>query len=234
LLQQDYLPAENIRQERFIISAAWKELGKGPVHATSILDSPATFVRNKCSDAHVVRVLHRVLSDADIIVAHNGDAYDIKFTEARMLYHGLPPLPPILKIDTLKVARDRFLFNANNLDYLGKFLKVGQKKHTKTGLWLKVLDGDKAAIREMVRYNKQDVLLLERVFNKLRPYIAAFPNRELFGQTAGCPRCGSLKVHARGIHRALTQLYQRFQCQACGGWFREKKASNLKVHTRTL
>jgi hypothetical protein len=71
----------------------------------------------------------------------------------------------------------------------------------------------------MVDYNKRDVTLLKDVFMKLVPYIPNHLNRELFGGE-GCPRCGSLKIQKRGIHKAISRTYQRFQCQACTGWFR--------------
>jgi RNase_H superfamily len=233
LTQNDYIQSDNIVQERYIVCAAWKELGKRKIHAVSTLDDPKRFQATPHDDYHVVKTLHKVLNAADVIIAHNGDAYDIKFTEARMLVQGLPPLPPITKIDTLSAARSRFLFNANNLNYLGNLLKVGAKKPTKTGLWLKVLQGDQKAILEMVRYNKQDVALLERVFLKLQPYMANHVNRQLFGQT-GCPRCGSQNTQARGIHKALTRTYQRFQCQKCGGWFRDLKPNTKSTTTRVL
>lgn len=208
--------------------AAWKTLGKASISAVSTLDDKKRFKSDPTSDLHVVTKLHEVLSSADVIVAHNGDQYDIKFTEGRMLYHGLKPLPPIYKIDTLKEARNRFLLNSNKLDYLGAYLKVGRKRPTKTGLWLRVLKNDATAIRDMVRYNKQDVALLERVFLKLAPYMTSHVNRQLFGGT-GCPRCGSTKVQSRGEHRSVTQVYHRWQCQTCGGWFREAKRTRGAV-----
>lgn len=234
LFGEDYISPDNILQERYIVCAAWKTLGAKTVSAVSTIDNPKLYAKDPHNDYHVVKTLHDVLMGADVIVAHNGDKYDIKFTEARMLYHGLSPLPPIVKIDTLKVAKDRFLFNSNRLDYLGKFLKVGGKKPTTTGLWLRVLQGDKAAIKEMVVYNKQDVNVLEKVFLKLQPYMANHISRQLFGQTAGCPRCGSTKVQSRGAHKATTRTYQRYQCQDCGGWFRELKANSKSTTLRTL
>lgn len=236
LISQDYsIPFDNIVQERYVISASWKVLGEPTVHAVSVLDDPARFKRNPHDDTHVLKTLYGVLSEADVIVAHNGRAYDTKFTEARMLIQGLPPLPPITQIDTLETARRRFLFNANNLDYLGKVLKVGRKVKTENGLWLKVLQGDTAAIKRMVRYNKQDVLLLERVFLKLRPYMSDHVNRQLFGGAASaCPRCGSAKVQARGVHRAISNVYQRLHCQSCGGWFRAAKPTTKSIVTTRM
>lgn len=236
LKQNDgYIPVGNIVQERYLVCAAWKVLGAKAISAVSTLDDPKLYAKDPFNDLHVVKTLHDVLSKADVIVAHNGDGYDIKFTKGRMLVQGLPPLPPILSIDTLKTARNQFLLNANNLNYLGKMLGVGQKKPTKQGLWLKVLQGDKDAIREMVAYNKQDVKLLEDVFLKLRPHIPDHVNRQLFtGDKSGCPRCGSLHIQSRGVHRAQTQVYQKFVCVTCGGWFRNRKSDIRGTQTRTL
>ena len=36
----------------------------------------------------------------------------------------------------------------------------------------------------------------------------------------GCPRCGSHNVQSRGYHKAISRVYRRWNCQACGGWFR--------------
>lgn len=234
LKHNDYINAENILQERFVICASWKVLGEDKIHSVSILDDPKRYKRDPHDDLHVVRKLHEILSGADIIVAHNGDAFDIKFTEGRMLFHDLSPLPPIPKIDTLKAARDRFLFNANNLNYLGQLLKVGKKVPTTAGLWLKVLNGSRKAVEEMVKYNKQDVLLLEKVFLKLQPYIITHVNRQLFSGK-GCPRCGSKHVQSRGLHHAISRVYRRFQCMKCGGWFRDVvNEKDVKVSSRVL
>jgi hypothetical protein len=232
LKYNDYISPDNIIQESFVPCAAWKILDESPVHAVSTLDDPKRFSKDPTDDYHVIKTLHGVLSSADVLIAHNGDAFDLKFTESRIIHHGLSPLPPITSIDTLKVAKTRFLFNANNLNYLGQFLGVGKKLETEPGLWLKVLNGDKSAIRRMVEYNKQDVVLLEKVFLKLQPYIANHVNRQLYGQD-GCPRCGSKKVQSRGFHRAVTRVYRRFQCQACGGWFKSGKPESA-VNSRVL
>lgn len=237
LKHNDYINAENIFQERFIICAAWSWMGKSKVHAVSLLDNHSRFLKNPHDDTFVVKRLHDVLSEADVIIAHNGDEFDTKMVRGRMLQHQLPPLPPILSIDTLKTARKQFLLNANNLDYLGNYLGVGRKKPTKPGLWLKVLRGDEQAIRDMVKYNKGDVQLLKRVFDKLRPYIPDHVNRQLFAGNKGlsCPRCGSANVQSRGIHRALTQTYQRYRCNVCLGWFRWKRADiGTATTTRVL
>ena len=220
LFKQDYIGHENLLQERFIICASWKWAEMTRVESVSGLDHMTRWLRKPHDDYHVVKTLHGVLSEADIIVAHNGDRFDTKFVEARMIYHGMKPLPPLISIDTLKVAKKRFLFNSNRLDYLGAYLGVGRKQPTTSGLWLRVLKGDRAAIREMVRYNRRDVLLLERVFEKLRPYVAA----RLVSSVQNCPRCAAGRLQARGFQQSLVATYQRYQCLQCGGWSRKLKS----------
>jgi len=210
---------ENILQERYVISVSWKWLDSPKVHSVSVLDDPKLFKKDPNNDLHVLKTFCKVLLEADCIVGHNSDSFDLRMLEGRALYHGLSPLPPITSIDTLKVAKKRFRFNCNRLDYIGQFLGLGKKIKTSNELWLRVLRGDRAAIKAMVAYNKQDVLLLEKVFLKLRPYMENHLSRGLFGKT-GCPRCGSHSVQSRGTHKAVTRTYQRFQCQKCGGWFR--------------
>jgi hypothetical protein len=224
LFGEDYIPHENIVKERYVVTAAWKDLGEKKVHAVSLLDDKKRFKRDPDDDYHVCATLHNMLSTADVIVAHNGDHYDIKFTEARMLKHGLPPLPPILSIDTLKEAKRRFLFNSNRLDYLSKFLGGKGKKSTPKGLWLKVLlEHDEDAIRTMVSYNKQDVLELEFLYNKLSPYIKSH-NRQVFGSgPLSCTHCGSTHYQSRGVQPTKTGTYKRYQCVPCRGWFADNK-----------
>ena len=235
LQHNDWIAPENLQQERFIICASWKVLGEDEVDSVSILDNRKLFKSDPHNDKHVVETLHKMLSAADVIIHHNGNSYDLKFTETRMLFHGLPPLPPIQKIDTLLVAKHRFMFNSNKLDYLAKFLGLGEKIQTDYKLWLRVLQGDKSAIEEMVVYNKHDVKLLEEVYLKLRPYINDHPHAQLFepGERLDCPRCGSKHTKKNGYHSANTRIYQRYYCLDCKGPFRDNKSSS-GVPTRVL
>lgn len=230
LAHNDYIHPSNLLSERYIICAAWKWEGEDKVHSVSVLDDPKRYSKNPSDDFYVVEKLHDVLSDADVIIHHNGDSFDKRYLDTRILIHDLPTLPPIPSIDTCKVAKSKLYFNSNKLDYIGKVLKVGQKIHTTPGLWLRVLGGESKAIKEMLEYNKQDVLLLEKVYKKLRPYVSGHVNRELYGGI-GCPRCGSKKVQSRGYHKAITRTYRRWNCQKCSGWFRtlaSEKGSSTK------
>lgn len=233
LKHNDYIDPDNIVQERYVISVCYKWLGENTIYAISLLDDPNRFAKDPHDDTFVVKEFHKILSTADCVITHNGDQFDHKYLRTRMLARNLPPLPPLTSIDTYKIAKSHFLFNANRLDYLGKFLGFGGKKQTAKGLWLRVLNGDKSAIREMVTYNKHDVVLLEKVFMKLRPYAANHINRQLFG-LEGCPRCGSKHVQSRGVHKAISRTYRRYCCMDCGGWFRDMRPATTATKHRVL
>lgn len=212
-LWKPVLGHDNIVLESGLICGAWKWLGSPLVEAVTI--NP-TEPRN---DRPVVEKLHEVLSEADVIVAHNGDKFDLKKFRARAVFHGLPPIPPVHQVDTLKVARKYFGFNSNRLDYLGQFLGLGRKKHTSYGMWLDIMNGDAGALEKMVRYNKQDVLLLEKVYKRLRPYMGNHPNGSLYSEHDSCPTCGSKKFRKRGIKYYSTTTRQQYQCNDCGHYF---------------
>ena len=81
-------------------------------------------------DRELVARVWDLLDEADFVVAHNGDKFDLKKLNARFVAHDMGAPTPYISIDTLKMARSAFQFNANNLDALGQHLKLGKKvKH---------------------------------------------------------------------------------------------------------
>jgi DNA polymerase elongation subunit (family B) len=124
------------------------------------------------TDKTLLKAFSKVLAKADIIVAHNGDKTDIRKVNARLAKHSLPPAITGRSEDTLKLARKHFLFNGNGLGDLATFLGVGKKLKTSGyEMWLGCEEGADVSWTEMIKYNKQDVVLLEGVFNKLKPWL---------------------------------------------------------------
>lgn len=227
-LYPKYISHHAIIQDWSIICGCWKVLGEDKIYSTSVTDYPKTFKKDVYNDYHVVKDLREMLEGADIVIGHNGDKFDLKKFNARLIYHKLPPLPKIQTIDTLKQARKLAKFTSNRLDYLGKFLGVEGKMDTTPGLWDRAMRGDKAAIEEMVEYNKIDVKVLEDVYLALRSYMDTHPNIA-DPHTMQCPKCGErevvkhkLRVSASGVRR------QQYQCNGCGGYFTDRKSEKEK------
>lgn len=224
-LYPKYLSHDNIIQDWSIICGAWKEVGKETVHAVKI--------ETIGDDYAVVSKLRDVLAGADAIVHHNGDSFDIRKLNARLIYHNLPPLPKIPTIDTKKEAKKIAAFSSNRLDYLAKFLCGEGKIHVEFGLWLDVMKGSKKALREMVEYNKVDVLRLEEVYLRLRPYMKSHPHHGVFNgedRNHSCTHCGSTKVKKNGIRVTAAGLKrQELQCQECGAYSRVPVPKEEKI-----
>lgn len=211
-----------ILEERYIICASWKWLDEKKVHSVSVADKGRI-----SDDANVVKKLHDVLSRADATITHNGIQFDHKILNTRIIKHRLSPLPDMIKIDTLQIAKRHFGFMRKRLDYLGKYLGLGEKIKTDFGLWLKCLRGDRKAIAEMVRYNKQDVRLLAKVYDQLAPFADAKLNMNLVNYHPsaheGCPSCGSKNIRPNGVRYNKVSAVRRYQCNDCGHNFKGRE-----------
>ncbi len=188
------------------------------------LDEPQVYAVIKGSDKTDKKLcvrLHELMSEADIIIAHNGDSFDIKKSKARFLYHGLKPIPPKTSIDTKKVARHDFALNSNKLDDIGNYLGLGRKEKTDGfDLWLGCMRNDPKSWEKMVKYNKQDVLLLEKVYLAMRPWMIKHPQLSLLQDVKdACPKCGSLEIKKKGFRANFTTMSQQMYCNDCKGWF---------------
>lgn len=178
---------------------------------------------------------HKLLCEADAVIHYNGRKFDIPTLNKEFLLHGLPPPSPAHQIDLLETARSRFRLASNKLDFVAQQLGVGRKTaHKGHELWLQCMNKDDAAWRVMERYNRNDVLLLEKVYDRLRPWIKGHANSALFTGGHVCPKCGSDKLQARGYHHALTRRYQRWQCQSCGSWSRTLKCEPGSAQLREI
>lgn len=153
---------DSIIQERAIICICWKWAGENKVNSLRW---------NNGDDRDMLRKFAAIADSADEIIAQNGDNFDIKWLRTRCLYHRIPISSKFNSIDTLKMARANFRFNANRLDYMGRFLGHGCKIHTEYDMWKKILlNNDKQSMDLMVEYCKEDVNLLEKVYNSLQEY----------------------------------------------------------------
>jgi predicted RNA-binding Zn-ribbon protein involved in translation (DUF1610 family) len=223
-----YISHDYILQDWNIICACWKFEGSSRVYSAAVTDDEKRFNINSQDDYYVVKKLRDVLENVDILVAHNGDAFDLKKFNARLIYHRLAPLPNILTVDTLKQARKVAKFSSNRLDYLGKHLGLKGKLDHESGLWQKALEGDKKSIKAMVKYNKRDVILLEDVYKVLLPYMKGHPNiADIY--SLNCPKCNSSDIIKHKTRKSASGLLRdQYQCKSCGGYFTTRKSKTEK------
>lgn len=212
--------------------------------AAKWLDKPRVYYADQrgqadiTDDSGTLAGMWKLLDEADIVVAHNGDKFDVKKLNARFIKAGFPPPSPYRTIDTLKTAKAKFKFTSNRLAYLAMYLGVEEKSehHDFPGhsLWTEVRKGNMKAWREMKRYNVQDVHTLEQVYLKLRAWDAPRPSIALQDGTQRCPVCGGEHLVASGMHITNTGLFQRYQCEECSAWSRDKTNLLTKEQRKAL
>ena len=173
-------------------------------------------------DAEMLKEFAEVIKEADEMVAHNGDSFDLKWFNARNLINNLDPVPQPKTVDTLKIARKHLRLNSNRLDYLAKVLFGEGKIKTDFDMWRDItLNHDQKALDKMVRYCKRDVVLLEKVWNKLRDYDA--PKTHTAVLASGnpfdrwkCPHCGSAHVKkSKNMVTATGMRKHQMNCLDC-------------------
>lgn len=169
----------------------------------------------------MIEKAHQLLDEADAVVHWNGTRFDIPHLNREFMLAGMAPPSPFVQIDLLKTVRKAARFASNKLDHVAQQLGVGAKvKHEGHSLWTKCMAGDAAAWGRMRRYNRQDVLLTEALYDRLLPWIVGHPSVPLIDGIQGnaCPKCASTHLQSRGYRVAATGRYRRLQCQDCKSW----------------
>jgi hypothetical protein len=177
------------------------------------------------NDKELTTILHNLLDEADIVVTHNGKQFDIKRINERIVIHGMRPPSSYKQVDTKVLAKNKFGFASNKLEHLANKLCTKNKKlkHSEFPgheLWTECLKQNPKAWNEMKKYNIADVLTLEELFLKLRPWDTSIN----FGvYLDGACSCGSTKFHRNGFTYTNSGKYQRYSCAACGAEHRDSK-----------
>ena len=202
---------DNIIQSGYVICWAAKWLGEEEIMFDSM---------DRGHEKMIAR-MHKLLHQADAVVHYNGLKFDIPTLNKEFVKYGMPPPSPYKNIDLYQSVKRLFRFESNKLDYVSQALGLGEKvKHRGFELWIDCMKGDKEALSEMETYNRQDVVLLEKLYLHLLPWLTNHPNKATHNGQDCCPNCGSENYQRRG--RAVTRAmsYKRYQCRDCGHWFK--------------
>lgn len=177
----------------------------------------------------MVKGIHKLLSEADAVVHYNGTKFDIPVLNQEFILKGLTPPAPFAQIDLLKTCRSQFRFPSNKLEYVVKALGLGVKGNSGGfGTWVGCMNDDQKSWDKLKKYNIEDVILLEKLYDRLKPWIKGHANCTVHGAVLGCPTCGSTSYQRRGYAYTSTYRYERYRCKDCGKWFRGAKSTGPK------
>src|SRR3990167_9806442 len=191
-LWQQNVAISQLVDSSYILCWAAKWYGEKKIHFSSI---------HEATPKQMLEKIHSLLENADVVVHYNGTRFDIPILNKEFLLVGLSPPSPYKQVDLIKTARSRFKFTSNKLDFIAQALDLGKKiRHKGFELWVECMHGDKAAWKSMKEYNIGDVELLEKVYDKMLPWIKNHPNHGLYqNDDLICPNCAGLEHQRRGF-----------------------------------
>ncbi len=194
-----------------IICVSWKWEGEDKVYNIN-------WDRHQ-NDLGLLRIMSDLMLEADEVIAHNGDRFDLKWLRTRCLKNRIPFPTYVRSLDTLKKVKSMFNFENNKLNTIAQELGYGEKIKTDMSLWDKIiLEKDKQAMVRMLEYCDHDVVLLEDVYSTIMPYVK--PNTHVAihngGDKCDCPSCGSNNVsYIKPMVTGKGNIQRHMMCDNC-------------------
>lgn len=225
-LWQNNVSLNQLMQSSYILCWAAKWYGEDKVYFAS------TFVDGQ---EKMLKEIHDLISEADVIVTYNGIKFDMPTLNREFVVTGMSPPAPYKNVDLYRVVRSTFNFISNKLAYVSVALGLqGKTKHEGHELWVKCMNNDPDGWAKMEEYNRQDVVLTEQLYDKLRPWVKSHPNHNIYdeGDIQKCPNCASLDLKKRGYTYTNVSKFQRYRCEGCGAWSRGR--ANLKAPRKNV
>jgi len=173
----------------------------------------------KRDDGRICKTLWALLDSADVVITHNGNAFDVPKINTRFIINHMIPPSPFQTIDTCLVARKQFAFSSNSLNYLSLLLHSKEKLETDYKLWIRCENGEQEALDYMEKYCGVDVTRLEEAYLELRPYIKSHPNVGILmdAKEMCCPNCGSFDIEITdNYYTTPANQYRVVRCKSCG------------------
>lgn len=178
-------------------------------------------------DSRLLTALHAMLDEADIVVAQNGQKFDVRKINARLIMEGYKPYSPIRVVDTYIETRKIADFTSHKLAWMSKHLarteKDDHREFPGLELWKECLKDNPKAWAVMRKYNPIDVLATEEVYLHIQGWIKGHPNVAAYSGRPACNNCGSTNLKPNGNAYTQQGRYQRYRCLDCGSYPRGKQ-----------
>ena len=223
-LHKQNIGINQIKEDQSLLSWAAKWEGEKEVFYDSVFNHKSTFNKNYRDESAIVLGIWKLMDEADIIVGHNGERFDFPWLNTVFVRYGYKPVSPYKTIDTCNQAKANFKFISNKLDFLCRRLNLGAKvHHDGFDLWMRCMHGHAPSWKLMERYNKADVVLLQKLYNKLLPFMKRTPNLALYDRSGKptCPYCGKHRTKSKGLYHTQASTFRKRYCLDCGKYSRE-------------
>lgn len=154
----------------FMLTWCIKERDKGKI-LCDVVEKDELF--GGVFDRRVVEGLVDEMNGFDTVVTYYGSNFDIPFIRTRAMAHGLdfPVYRDVSHKDLYYQVRSKLQLHSNRLEVATKFLGITGKTPLAPETWMAAMYGDKQALRYVLKHNKEDVKVLERLHKRLEVYI---------------------------------------------------------------
>ena len=171
------LESSNLKADfSILLSAVIKPFGQTPMVFRA--DNYPTWEEARANDKQIVADIAQELGKHAIIVTHYGSTgnFDIPFLQAKLVHHGLAPLPPLFGIDTYRIAKRNFQISSRRLKNLVSYFGIGNKEGVEGQLWVDAAyNGSREAMDRIVEHNIIDCEVLEKLGCLSFPYLRSIP-----------------------------------------------------------
>jgi len=156
----------------YMLSWAIKEAGVNNFYGSCLTKNDIIIEK---FDYNLLIKLIDVLNKFDMIVTYYGSRFDIPFLKARIAEHNLEQIPWGTKFqcDLYFVVKSHLKITRKSLDNVTKLYDLQTSKIHKTSvdikLWRLASIGNAKALQSVYAHNRADVILLEKLHNKLKP-----------------------------------------------------------------
>jgi hypothetical protein len=209
-----------------IISVSWKWIGEDKVYAL-------TWDENQCDKQLMIQFL-KEYNKAVMVVGFNNNSFDNKIINSRAWIHSLFIKTHITSFDVYRHVDKTQRHQSKSLAYLCEVKGLTSQKLTHRGkiMWREIQFGSKEvqknALKEMVNYNKGDIVSTEELYVTLRPY---FKHAIHFGVKDGlpkwvCPNTGSTNIKLLDTKYTPAGTVQRIL-------YCEESGTQYKVNNKT-
>lgn len=176
------------------------------------------------------------MDEATHVSGFNSNSFDLKWLNHEFIKKGVnggAPPSPYKRIDLMRIIKQNTRSISNKLAFLSTDLLgfEGKVDANALTLFLRIEHGtekEKAKARaEMERYCRRDVTLLPKMLDAILPWVTGLNTNAYTGDLDGCPNCGSTDMQKRGSAYTGVSRFQRYRCNRCGTWSRDKKSLDV-------
>jgi uncharacterized protein YprB with RNaseH-like and TPR domain len=130
-------------------------------------------------DKELVKQVCKLVRDHDIIVAHNGNRFDIPMLRTRALRWRLSPLREVKLVDPCSIAYRKFKLRSNSLGRIADYVGIADRKTPlDMSVWADVmLNGSKSGMNKIVEHCEADIRVLRGILDFVKPFVKVFDDR---------------------------------------------------------